>query len=385
MKTIVIYSQNRSSNYEEFFAELLREGRRRDWRFAFVEPADIPFAEENARMGKILGVLKPAGFVGCCLIENRHIDLPRELPQVWLDCHWAPPGKPLVRHDNAAFGAAAARALLDGGDNYATFGIDWFSWSRQRTRAFAATLAAKGIKCRRIKLDVQLESQYMALDDICAALKKFKRPVSVFAATDKLAAIVLMAAESFGWHCPGDIRIVGVDDNEITCTASPTTLSSVHPDWADGARVTAEALVAQMRGERVRRLYLYGAAGVTRRASTRDAYRRPKDDRVNRGLAFVQSEFATPITVSDVVAKMACSRSLADRRFREETGKSILETIEDLRWERLQTLLVRKSADLRQMPRLLGFRTPAALRAFVRRRSGGRSMTALRASNAVVP
>ena len=302
MKTIVIYTLNRSGNYEEFFTGLLREGRTRNWRFAFVEPADISLPEENARIGKIMGVLKPAGFVGCRLVENRHIELPRNLPQVWLDCHWAPPGKPLVRHDNAAFGAAAARALLDGGENYAAFGIDWFSWSRQRTRAFAAALAEKGIKCRRIKLDAQLESQYMALDDICAALKKLKRPVSVFAATDKLAAIVLMAAESFGWHCPGDIRIVGVDDNEITCTASPTTLSSVHPDWAEGARLAAEALAAQMRGERVKSLYLYGAAGLSSSALHSSSVGRVKS-KVPSSAAVPSSPLALPSRQTHVTLK----------------------------------------------------------------------------------
>lgn len=383
MKTVIVYFRCLSGNYGEFFAALSREGRTRNWRVAFVEPTSLPQPEENARLGCILQTLRPSGFVGGYVTE-KHIDLPLDLPQVWVDCNWSLPGKPRVEHDNAAFGEAAAHALIDGGENYAAFGLDWrYPWSARRIRAFAAVLASQGLRCRRFTLAASVETQYTALDDICRALKRLRRPVSVFAVTDNLAAIVLMAAESLGWRCPGEIRVVGVDDNALLCTASPTTISSVHPDWAEGARLVVEALDAQMRGRKTRKLYLYGATGVTRRTSTRDAYRRPRDERVERGLAFIADEFDTPLAVADVVAKMGCSRRLADMRFREETGKSILETIEELRWERLQSLLARRDADLGRIPGLLGFRTPAALRAFVRRRSGGSSMTTLRAKGVV--
>lgn len=391
MKTIVIYTFRRNGSYDELYAALAREGVRRGWRFAFVEPVFQPQLEENERIRRILDVLKPAGFVGG-YVTTKHNDIPQELPSVWIDCHWAPLGKPEIRHDNAAFGAAAARALIDGGENYAAFGLKPHPWSSQRIRAFAAALSKQGLcchrfglRCRRFQFDTFVDGQYTVLGDVRDALKRLPRPVSVFAVTDALAGIVLMAAESLGWHCPGDIRIVGVDDNELQCTASPVTLSSVHPDWAEGGRLAVEALAAQMRGERTKRIYLYGAAGVTRRASTRDAYRRPRDERVERALVFIHDRFSTPISIADVVAEMGCSRSLADLRFREETGKSILETIEDLRWERLKTILKRSRVDLRQVPQLVGYENAAALRAFVRRRSGGLSMTALRAANAVVP
>ncbi len=55
-----------------------------------------------------------------------------------------------------------------------------------------------------------------------AALRKLPRPVSVFAVTDRLAEVALMAAESLGWRCPRDIRIVGVDDDEVLCASAPT-------------------------------------------------------------------------------------------------------------------------------------------------------------------
>ena len=368
MKTVIIYTQRYNANYDELFLSFMREGRRRGWRFAWLAPRDGD--DEPERMARMFDVLKPAGFVGG-YIKASPIQVPKGMPQVWLDSGRAPQGAPLVRHDNASIGEAAADALADGGGHFAAFGLDWHVWSTARTRTFAARVRRNGGRCRVFRFDRGvLYNPYLAFEPLCAALRKLRRPVSVFAVTDRLAAVTLMAAESLGWHCPRDIRIVGVDDDPLVCMSSPVTLSSVHPDWTLGGRLVAEVLETQMRGKTARREYVYGAAGVTRRASTRGAYRRPKDKRVERALAFIAAEFASPIGIPDVVEAMGCSRSLAELRFREETGKTILKAIEDMRWERLLVLLRRRDADLSALPTLCGFRSAAALRAFFRRRTG---------------
>ena len=378
MKTILIYSGRNNASYDELFLSLMREGRRRDWRFAWVMPREE--ADETERIARMFAFLKPAGFVGG-YIKRHPVKVPKGLPQVWLDSGTAPHGAPLVRHDNASFGEAAANALADGRTEFIAFGLKGHVWSAARTKAFAERVRRDGGRCRVFTFPKQaLDNAYLAFEPLCGVLRRLPRPVSAFAVTDRLAEVGLMAAESLGWRCPQDIRIVGVDDDPLVCMSSPVTLSSVHPDWAQGGRLVAEVLETQMRGEPVRHEYVYGAAGVTRRTSTHDAYRRPRDKRVERALAFIAAEFASPIGLSDVVAAMGCSRSLAELRFREETGKTILKTIEDMRWERLVVLLGRRDAELSALPDLCGFRTGAALRAFFRRRTG-MSMTEWRAKN----
>ena len=379
MKTILVYTQRLNASYNELFLSLMREGRRRGWCFAIVEPMAAP--GEARRIAGLFEVLRPAGFVGGYVgADNVPVVLPEGMPAVWIDTSHAPRGACVVRHDNARFGVAAADALAGGGGGYAVFGLKPHKWSAVRERAFVARLREKRLYCQRVRLDVRDANQFAALCDVRDALKRIQRPVSIFAVTDRLAGVVLMAASSLGWKCPEDLRIIGVDDDEMVCMGAPVTLSSVHPDWAEGGRLVAEALATQMRGVKPLREYLYGAAGVTRRASTRDVYRRPKDERVEKGLAFIAAEFASPIGVADVVAAMGCSRGHAELRFREETGKSILETVEEARWERLLVLLRRGDADLAALPAMCGFRTASALRQFFRRRAG-MSMTDWRAAN----
>ena len=379
MKTILVYAQRSSANYSGLFLSLLREGRIRRWRFAWLTPLESP--GERERVAQMFASLKPAGFIGG-YIRGTAVAVPRGLPAVWVDCGIIPRGAVAVEHDNASFGRAAARTLLGAGTAYAVFGLSGHVWSAARAGAFAAAARNDGSRCRIFNFSKEvLNNPYLAFGPICDTLRRLPKPVSVFAVTDRLADVALMAAESLKMRCPDDIRIVGVDDDELVCMSSPTPLSSVRPDWAEGGRLAAEALETQMCGEKPLRKYLYGAAGVTRRASTRDPYRRPKDERVERALAFIDAEFASPIDLADVVRAMGCSRSLAELRFREETGKTILETLTEKRWGKLLVHLRRRDVDFSALPSICGFRSAAALRELFRRRTG-MSMTEWRKANA---
>lgn len=364
MKTIVVYTQRINGSYDGLFLSLEREGRRRGWRFVWLSAGDGAPGEEQARLDRLFALVRPVGFIGG-YVKGSPVQVPPGIPQVWLDSGIAPRGAALVRHDNARFGEVAARALLGGGtDAYAAFGLARHRWSAARVRAFAARIRSEGARCRAFRLPHGvLNSPYSAFESIREDLRKLPRPVSVFAVTDRLADVVLMAATSLGWRCPEDFRLVGVDDDEVVCLSSPIPISSVRPDWAEGGRLVAEVLELQMRGGRARREYVYGVAGVTRRATTRESYRRPVDERVRLGLDFIDAEFDSPIGLADVVAAMGCSKRLAQLRFREETGKTISAAILERRLARAEVLLRRMHPDFSTLPAMCGFRTMAALRA----------------------
>ncbi len=378
MKTILVYAERFGANYDGFYRSLLREGRMRGWRFAWLAYRDAP--DEPERIARMVELLKPVGFVGGA-IHGIAADVPDGIPAVWVDCGRIPKDAIAIEHDNASFGLAAAKALGDAGSAFAVFGFAGHSWSAARARAFASFIRQGNRRCRTFDFPKEsLSTPYMAFERIREILVTLPRPISVFAVTDRLADVALMAAESLGVHCPNDIRIVGVDDDELCCMSSPTPLSSVRPDWAEGGRLAAEALEIQMRGGEPLKKYLYGATGVTRRASTRNPYHRPKDARVERALAFIDAEYASPIGLADVVRTMGCSRSLAELRFREETGITILKALTEKRWEKLLVHLGRSDVDLSALPSICGFRSAAALRELFRRRTG-MSMTAWRKRN----
>lgn len=369
MKTILICNSFRNACYQQLFLSLMREGRKKRWRFAWMAlPSEEDWRAEIPQ--RIISELKPRGVIAMHTERFASI-LPKDLPVVWIDCPVASVRTGVhVRHDNASFGEMAAKTLLKGDGRMAVFGVDGNIWSKERERAFVLTVRACGRDCCRRSFDVSKVNPYVALEPIRTTLQNLSRPLQVFSVTDWLADVVLMAAEQLGWKCPRDIRIVGVDNNELVCMRSATSLSSVMPDWRQGGKLAAEALDALMHGEKAARTCLYGALGVVRRASTMLPFKKHVDDRVERGLAFIHSEFTSPIGAGDVVREMGCSRRLAEIRFREATGKSIGETIADARYAHVCMLLARRGTDISRLPDMCGFKTAAALRRFFRQRAG---------------
>ena len=374
MKNVLIYPRAESARSSDMFFSLMREGRRRNWRFLSVSRIIDP--GESDRLAALRSELNVSGWVGYHVGAAITKAL-SGLPTVFVNSGNVPAGVPVVRHDNAAFGVAAADALGFASENYAVVRFSDGIWPKTREAAFAARLAENGRKCTTIGVSARNDRPFSAFRELRDAMSRLPIPVSVFAVNDRLADAVLAAAESLGLRCPRDIRVVGCDDDELVCMASPVTLSSVRPDWDAAGRLIADALEVQMRGGTPRSEYVYGASGVVRRASTRNPYRRPLDDRVERAIAFIDAEYAEKIRVEDVLRAMGGSRRHGERRFREETGKSILETIEDRRMERLLSHLGCENPDLGRLPALCGFRSAASLRDFFRRRTG-MSMTAWR-------
>lgn len=377
MKTVLVYTRHPGTNYNQLFLSLLKEGRKRGWTFAFVEPATNP--DDLSSLAEAFELLKPIGFVGNFVGKIGTLPQVRGVPAVWVDCPRPFRDSVMVRHDNSSFGRIAARALVsDGFHEYAVFGFKNSRWSGSRERAFVSSIREAGGRCRVVKIDSPPSGQYSAIGRVRAALERLPRPVSVFAVTDHLAGIVLMAAEALGLRCPRDIRLVGCDDMERICMSFATPISSVRPDWEEGGRLVAEALEIQMRGGPPKREYLYGASGVVCRATTREPYRRPVDARVEKALSFIAAEYASPVTVADVVRVMGGSDGHCRERFREETGKTILEALDEMRWQRVVTLLSRARPDFPSLHLACGFRTASGLRQFFRRRAGV-SMTQWRA------
>lgn len=89
---------------------------------------------------------------------------------------------------------------------------------------------------------------YQAARALLARGKPFD---AVFAACDLIAIGAMRAFEEAGLHVPGDIGIVGFDDIPLAAFTHPP-LTTVTQDATRAGAMLVEALVAQLRGERVK-------------------------------------------------------------------------------------------------------------------------------------
>ena len=162
---------------------------------------------------------------------------------------------------------------------------------------------------------------------------------------------------------------------------SVPALSSVDVDFEREGYVAARELQAMMLRRRApaKRIILCGVKEVVFRAST-SALKTPTA-LVQRTKEFIDQHAFEGITAADVVARLHVSRSLADLRFREVTGTSILEAILARRLDEVKRLLRETDLRISEIAARCGYRDANYLKNLFKKRTG-MSMREWRAQSA---
>ncbi|MFF4352612.1 LacI family DNA-binding transcriptional regulator [Streptomyces sp. NPDC001530] len=125
---------------------------------------------------------------------------------------------PAVIPAERAGGRTAARLLLDQGHQRIAVvgGLDDIA-SAERLRGFRDALRAEGITIPRewvVRTGGEISSGYEGAKRLLGEAAVDRRPTGIFCYNDRVAAGVLHAATRFGMAVPGDLSVVGYDDQE---------------------------------------------------------------------------------------------------------------------------------------------------------------------------
>ena len=272
-----------------------------------------------------------------------------------------------LRNDDYAVGACAAKFFLNHG-SFRGYGfvptVDPTPWSANRARGFREQLATAGA-------DVLVATRDLDLSDFLRSLSK---PAAVFGATDLEASNVLATCRNLSLDVPGQVAVLGTDDNEIFCNSMRPSLSSVHTDDHGLGRRAARELQKMLRNRRgsdAESVILVPPTGVTERTSTRTVP--PAGFLIRRALDYIRTNYQNGIDVGDVVRHLGVSPSLARTRFRQVLGKSIRDVIIETRLERVRKLLRTTSEPISRIAKLSGFASACRLAHLFHAREG-RSM-----------
>ena len=282
-------------------------------------------------------------------------------------------GKPIVfldeidlnsisRNDNASFlqtnqaaiGAAAASHFL-GQAQFSTFAfvpaVGTPHWSVGRAEGFVRTLA------RRKKTVVFYEDNSAASDSerLASWIKALPKPAAIFAAFDDRAVDVINGCRAGGVRIPADVMVLGAGDDELICNSSRPTISSVRIPFEDHGFMAARELQARMMMPLGRRKVISTANDyvITKRQTT--VGKGSTSVLVHDGLAFISTYATSGIRVPDVIRHLNVSRRLADLRFRQSTGKSILQTIIETKIHAAKRLLRTSSLPIADIADRCGF------------------------------
>ena len=337
----------------------------RGWR---VQRASPPRGAGTAYLQRLAEFWHPVGFVAD-YGSTRGMPLPDgslALPFVCVDLDetqrtgmastatGAPSLVGFVSSDDDAFARLAARELMR--HDFASYAVvSAYSrkyWSRRRVRAFRAEVESAGGTVRTFGFsDISGGTGIRRLGEWLRGLSK---PCGLLAVNDRTAALVLTAAARHGVTVPDEVAVIGIDDDELLCENMSPPLTSIRADFVAGGRLAGKLLSDLADGAaQSGTSLLYGEQRLVRRLSTR-RLNRPAPS-IRAVLETIRRRAGDGISASDILPMLGGSRRSAEKRFRAATGKSILEEILDVRFDKLQPLLERGHLQLGALAGLAGF------------------------------
>jgi len=380
-KMVLLFEASVTPANRRAYDGVYRYAKEAHWNVRAVEYSLAAAKRAHGQTGKapavaeILDLWRPDGIIVEC--AGRPPCLPLEsfgrLPIVLLDCYlpFVKADTPCVYTDAESIAKAAARELLPRGLTdfaYLPYAGDTF-WSRNRGAAFADLVRKNGLSLHPLAAPKRPANAVRLVEFLLPQVKALPKPCGIFAANDEMARAVVSACEKGGLNVPNDMAVVGADNDESICENAAISLSSVRVDFDRLGYAAAELLAARMADRRRKFAPKAIAAGdVVRRASSS---RLPSvDARVVKAIEYIRRNACGGITPPDVVREMGCSRRLADLRFTEAMGHTILDEIHAVRIERVKELLRKPGQETSAIPALSGYGSLADLCRDFKKRTG---------------
>lgn len=280
---------------------------------------------------------------------------------------------PVVLPDEYRVGRCGAEHLLQHRSTTLVFcGVNDV-WSLGREAGFAERVEAAGREPEvyRIKgstgdwLNVSSRAQWRQLGVWLCSLP---RPIGLMACNDQLAVGLLNICEQTELRVPEDVAILGVDNHELRCEYSRTSLSSIDLDYPTLGATAAELLHRKLRGLLVSiPRVLVPPRGAVGRKSTRPPITDPD---VARALSFLQENLQEPLRVDDIANHVNLSRSTLERRFQQQLGQRPGEALRVARLAHAGDLLRQTNLPLLHVALASGFSSQSYFNKTFRKRYG---------------
>lgn len=269
-----------------------------------------------------------------------------------------------VWNDNAAVGALGARHF----ESLGVFNSYGFVHSSvnplccdARCRGFAEALSESNRnRLHEFRYDYGMtkEEQTLALE---VWLEELPKPAAVMTAGDPLAVQVLEASERRRIKVPGQLMVIGINNDELLVSHSSPPLTSVHPghfEMGFTAAAELDRLISEKKKSKPRATNI-PPVRIVERESTKTV--KPSVMLVSRAKHYIRRCSAMGITASDVTAYLGCSRELIDLRFRETEGMTLRAAIENFRLNEVKRLLKSTNRPVSTIARQCGFKSASHL------------------------
>jgi LacI family transcriptional regulator len=242
------------------------------------------------------------------------------------------------------------------------------SWSGARKNSLQAFARSRGLKVEVLALSGQRRHDWEGVLKISKWLGGLSKPCGILACNDEAGGAVLQACTLAGLNVPGEVAVIGVDNDRLLCESGSPSLSSIDLHAADIGRAAAHQLLDQLAGT---------VSGTAQHIAPAALVVRESSHEVDRYLLVYQNALdyitrcaLTGPSVEAVAGACGVSKRGLERAFAKHGTGSPAAIIREQRIAGIQRLLKDQSLGLANIAQQSGFADASGLANFVKRVTG---------------
>lgn len=218
--------------------------------------------------------------------------------------------------------------------DYAFFGLRDIVWSEERCKGYKEEVLKHHGHFHAYMEDAGGDDS----EKILEWLEALPKPVALFCCDDAHAQFITEACKFVGIQIPEDIAILGVDDDELLCSISDPSISSIELNVEHGGYMTCKLLHQQiLSGTKELFNVWIEPLGIKERAST--SILNVKDPHVLKMIRYIDNNYSLDIKVEDILKIVPLSRRSVEMRFKKATGYTIYQYLLTVRIEHFAYLI----------------------------------------------
>jgi LacI family transcriptional regulator len=253
-------------------------------------------------------------------------------------------------------GVMAARFFQGKGfRNYAFYGYKNAIWSRERGLGYKEEVKRNGGKIHTFENKNPDNREWVYNHERLGKwLQSLSKPVALFACDDYYALQISETCNIYNINIPDEISLLGVDNDELLCNISNPPLSSIVLDVENGGYQAGKLLHKLINKEIteafnivVNPLYIEGRTSTEKYAVS--------DKHIQKILTYIDENYINPISVNDLVQQVPLSRRVLEKKFRQVTGNTLYNCIQDHKINQFIHLMLTTDQTLSEVALQSGF------------------------------
>jgi LacI family transcriptional regulator len=235
---------------------------------------------------------------------------------------------------------------------FAFCGYEDMFWSSDRQEGFQSCLADHGFETFVFKPGKRPARELER--SLAQWIEQLPKPIGMMAPVDERSQEIIELCTKLDIDVPGQMGIVGVDNDPLICELSSRPLSSVNVSVERGGYEAAERLADMISGRRMsRQPVVMHPTHVTQRISTDSI--NVEDPALAEAISYIMEHAREPVSVENVVQQVGMSRRSLERRFKSELGRSIYHEIRRVRVACIERYLVDTHLGISEIAREMKF------------------------------